>query len=518
MKKEPTQKTPSPLARKLISAGLIASVLVFAFYLRFENIDARPMHSDEAVQAYRVGEMLAGKTFVYDPQDFHGPTLYYFSFWLCKLFGITNFSEMTETLVRAVPAITGALACILIPLSFFGRKTGAVFIAGILLACSQIAFFYSGYFIQETILVVFTWCAAGIWFFRKKTIANAVLAGACAGIAIASKETWALAAAAFLLGGAGIALVRRHFREPQESAKQLGKRLAAATLSAGTLAALFYSSFGQNPDGPADFFVAFKNYFFAGTNAESPHAKPFLYYANLLLKEDKPILFIAFVNCFLFLLRAVFPTRNERKFQCAFAGSDFSKPVFIFATALALFVLYSIIPYKTPWCVLGIVPAIALLPAAATQSRVFKTVFDNLYPRTIIAVLLSGALFLIPFSGEIPSLRYEHCGEDLPEIVPAIEKAKEDFVAGGRNTNDFFVALAGPEYWPLPWYLRREKFGVWENLSQVPPQAAVVVAEVEAWAEADSAGTATKKSRTIFCAGLRPGVLIEARENFELAD
>lgn len=502
------------IIRNCLSAVIIAVALVYAVYLRFENIDARPMHSDEAVQAYRVGEMLAGKTFIYDPQDFHGPTLYYFSFWLCKLFSITSFSAMTETLLRAVPAVIGILGCVLIPLSFFGRKTVPVVVAGTLLAVSKISIFYSGYFIQEIILVVFAWCAAGIWFFRKKTITNAVLAGVCAGIAIASKETWLLMAAAFALGGAGIALLNRHFHKPKESVRQLVKRLCVATLAAGPVAALFYSSFGQNPDGLTDFFVAFKNYFFEGTDAESPHAKSFFYYVKLLCGNERLLIFVAFIFAVPFLLRVFFPSSKERKFGCAFDEKDFSLPLFTFMSELFILVFYSVIPYKTPWCALGIVPGIALIPATALNSRVLKSVYQRGLIRTIVSVFLFWLLCLLPSSGGFPTLAYEHTYKSISEIVPAIQKSKADFIRNGGKPEDFFIALVGPNYWPLPWYLRREKFGAWENLSQVPPQASVVIAEVEVWAEADSAETEIKKSRTVFCAGLRPDVIVEAREIF----
>lgn len=507
-------------ARNCLFAGTLATVFALAIYLRFTGIDTRPMHCDEAVQAYRVGEMLAGKTFVYDPQDFHGPTLYFFSFWLCKIFGIGSFAELSETFVRAVPALIGALGCVLIPLSFFGRRIGSVALAGCLLAGSHVAIFYSDYFIQETILVTFAWCAAGIWLLRKKTLLNALLAGICAGLAIASKETWILMAAAFALGGASITLVRTHFREPGEPAKQLVKRVAVAVLAASTTATLFYSSFGQNPGGIADFFVAFKNYFFAGTATESPHAKPFFYYLILLYRKSGWLLFFAALLGIDFFLRAFFPTKKEQKFQCVFNGKDFSETLFVFVTTLSLLILYSSIPYKTPWCVLGLIPGIALLPVAALDSRVLRTVYDKTvaYVRSITALVFFGSLFLFPFlfskQNANVDLYYEHSGKDILKIVPAIEKSKADFVANDNNPETFFIALVCPEYWPLPWYLRRERFGVWDSIDAVPPQAPVIIAAVDAWAEADACGATTKKSRTIFCAGLRSNVVIEVRENF----
>jgi len=44
-------------------------VALLGLLLRLPQLGARPMHTDEAVNAYIVGELLAGKTFTYDPQD-----------------------------------------------------------------------------------------------------------------------------------------------------------------------------------------------------------------------------------------------------------------------------------------------------------------------------------------------------------------------------------------------------------------------------------------------------------------
>ena len=199
--------------------------------------------------------------------------------------------------------------------------------------------------------------------------------------------------------------------------------------------------------------------------------------------------------------------------------SDFSKIVFTASATLAILILYSLLPYKTPWCVLGLIPGIALMPALVAESRVLRTIYENRIERGIIAIFLFWALCRVPDFGKSESgLRYEHPYDDIVKIVPAIEKSKANFIAGGGNPENFFVALVGPEYWPLPWYLRQERVGWWKTISEVPPPAAVTVAEIEIWLEADATGTATKKSRTIFCAGLRPGVIVEARENFVEAD
>jgi len=51
------------------------AVALFGLALRLPQLDARPMHTDEAVNAYIVGQLLAGQKYTYDAQDRHGPAL-----------------------------------------------------------------------------------------------------------------------------------------------------------------------------------------------------------------------------------------------------------------------------------------------------------------------------------------------------------------------------------------------------------------------------------------------------------
>lgn len=482
------------------------------------------MHVDEAVQAFKVGEMLAGGTYRYDPSDFHGPTLYFFTFWLCRIFGVESFAAMTETLVRAVPAFVGAVACVAAPLSFFGRKAAGTLLAGLLLALSPISVFFDAYFIQETLLVAFAWTAAGVWFFRKKSLCNAALAGTFFGLAVSSKETWILMAAAFACGMAADALVRRSFplEEASSDERSFAARAFVAAAAAGTVVALFYSSFGANPRGLADFFAAFKNYFFSVAGTDSPHAKPFFYYAALLLAEQAFFVAIACVVGVVFVWRALFPAAKERRFQCRFSAEDFSAPAFCSFASLVLLLMYSAISYKTPWLVLGVVPGLALFVGATAESRVLRTSFSASRMRTFAICAAAGAAFVcggfLRAQSDF-SLRYEHAPESLSEIVPVVAAAKRGFAEQGGNVECFFTALAGRETWPLPWLLRRERFGFWETLADVPAAAPFVVAETEAWEFFDAERpTSAKKFRTVFCAESRPGVVLEAREKIAVAD
>ena len=67
---------------------------MIALALRLPGLAKRPMHGDEAVNAVKIGED-EGKGYRYDPHEYHGPTLNYFSLipaWLGGRF-IVELSE-----------------------------------------------------------------------------------------------------------------------------------------------------------------------------------------------------------------------------------------------------------------------------------------------------------------------------------------------------------------------------------------------------------------------------------------
>ena len=75
--------------------------------LRFSDLEIRPMHTDEAVQAYRMGNLLEGDGFEYNPSDGHGPGLLLFSLPVTLVRGATSYLQLDETTLRLTPAIFG---------------------------------------------------------------------------------------------------------------------------------------------------------------------------------------------------------------------------------------------------------------------------------------------------------------------------------------------------------------------------------------------------------------------------
>ena len=73
---------------------LLAALL--ALGLRSVQLDSRPMHNDEAVNAIKFRNLWEGPGYRYDPAEFHGPTLAYSTLVWEKLTGAGDFARFTE--------------------------------------------------------------------------------------------------------------------------------------------------------------------------------------------------------------------------------------------------------------------------------------------------------------------------------------------------------------------------------------------------------------------------------------
>ncbi len=81
--------------------------------LRFYDLDLVPLHHDEGVNGNFLVRLVREGAYQYDPENYHGPTLYYFSAiipWITKLlFGSAardNYGLTTFT-IRLIPVVFG---------------------------------------------------------------------------------------------------------------------------------------------------------------------------------------------------------------------------------------------------------------------------------------------------------------------------------------------------------------------------------------------------------------------------
>src|ERR1035437_8919357 len=164
---------------------------MLALAVRLPQLGERPMHTDESVNAYLTGGLLAGEKYHYDPQDRHGPALFVLAEPIAKLLGAKNFSELTESQLRLSTVLTGTATVLLFGagVELFGFI--ACLVAALLFAFAPLPLYYNRYFIHESLFVAATLgLILSAWRASKTNAAPAAaLAGFCAALMLACKET-----------------------------------------------------------------------------------------------------------------------------------------------------------------------------------------------------------------------------------------------------------------------------------------------------------------------------------------
>ncbi len=124
-----------------------AAITALAFFLRFFWLGLKPFHHDEGVNGWFLTNLFRDGVYKYDPENYHGPTLYYITLAFTKVFGLETVP------VRWSVAIWGVL---IVVLAFFLRRyIGRIgtLAAAAFLALSPGLVFISRYFIHEIFFV-----------------------------------------------------------------------------------------------------------------------------------------------------------------------------------------------------------------------------------------------------------------------------------------------------------------------------------------------------------------------------
>jgi uncharacterized protein (TIGR03663 family) len=456
------------------SRGLFLVPVLLAAALRLPDLAARPMHADEAVHADKFGTLLEGGGYVYDPAEFHGPTLYYLTLPSAWLQGDRRYVEIDEVTLRAVPAVLGValVAAHLGTTPWLG--TAGALVAALLAALSPAMVYYSRYYIHETPLVLFTFAAllAGSWYLRRPGTLPALVAGACLGLMYATKETAPIAICS-MLAALGLTLAADHWSgkgPPSTWNLARGRDALLAVVAGLVVACLLFSSFFHNPAGVPAAVRALGSYAHRAS-AASWHFHPWHYYLDLL--AHFPAQGTPFWTEGLVLVLAVAGAAAGWS-RSAIPGAD-SRVVRLLAFyTLVMAVVYSAIPYKTPWCVLGLLHGMVLLAGAGAVFVV--SALRNRSPKAFVVVLLAAATVHLGWQAFEASFRfaadprnpyvYAHTSTDVFTIAARLRDLARAHPDGPAMP---VQVISGANLWPLPWYLRGFSQVAWWN--GVPEQA-----------------------------------------------
>lgn len=466
-----------------VALALLAALALGAG-LRLARLERRPLHNDEAVNAIKTGELWNTGRYVYDPNEHHGPTLYYAAAAFNRLTRAPDFNDFSVARFRVVTVLFGLGMILLLPLIADGLGRRGTAWAALLTALSPAMVYYSRYYIHEMLLVFAALLAlGGAWrYWRARKVAWAVVAGVGLGLMQATKETFVLswAAAVFALA---LNLAWNRYVDASAAPRRappLDRRHLAAGLGAWlVVVVVLFTSFFTNAGGPLD---SIRTYFpwLQRVGGDSPHLHPWNFYLHRLLWFDPGkgppsteglIVALALLGAY-----AGFDRKHLGR-------ADANLVRFLALYTLALAGIYSLIAYKTPWCLLGFWHTAILLAGVGTA-----VLWRKLRPPALRAgvgiLLVAGVAHLgwqawqaaVVYGADRRNpYVYAHTSPDVQRLVQTIEKLAQSHPAGKQ----MLIKVVAPEsdYWPLPYHLRNfSHVGWWQALPEDPYAPVMIVA------------------------------------------
>lgn len=442
--------------------SLALVVLVLAAVLRVWSLDLRPPHFDEGVNGWFADQIQRNGAFRYDPTNYHGPLHFYALFLSKTLFGRNLWA------LRGPVALAGlaTVALLLFPMRrFFPART--CLIAGLAMAVSPAFVYYHRDAIHETWLVLFLVMAFLGWVGLWQRRARADLWMAVAGVTgmILTKETYAIHLGCALLAWPCAKLWSEAFpsHDPVlERIGELGWREIALAVASGLAAIVFfYSATFFHFGDLRGLYLTFAAW--ATTGAENKgHLKTWSYWLGLMAGYEWFSL-LGLAASFRYLL----------------AAAD-SRLRGLSIYALGVLTAYTIIPYKTPWCVISIAWPFLVLGAAwvAEWMDVASTARGPVWlarAGAAMVVLALGAasghrawrLNFHDYANEHEAYVYVQTFENLSNFTdPILDLARQD--PKNLHLRGFIVCKSS---YPIPWLLGDfTRVGYYRGQRALPPE------------------------------------------------
>lgn len=415
-------------------------IMTLAVILRLWALDVKPPHFDEGVNGWFVDQMIQQGFYRYDPSNYHGPLYFYFLLLSEMLLGFNLWA-------LRLPAVLCSLAAVWWMFkfeAFIGRQGS--YIAALAMATSPAYVFYGRYSIHESSFVLFSilalWGLLSLWREGGKAGLYALIIG-LAGLFL-TKETYLIQIGCMLLAIPCLKFWERFFPSTDRAELAVQKWQGSQAAIAGGVALavllLFYSGFGMHWEGIKGFFSTLLAWTKTGLEGTA-HTKPehqigsfgFLnyYWLMLMARYEWPAL-AGLLACF-FLLR---PAPAVVRYM-AILGAG-------------LLLAYSIIPYKTPWCILSIIwPFYLVLGAVADQARL-RLAVPGAYFISLATLVPAVRVSFLEFDNDKEPYVYVQTYRDVANLLDPLQEARRHSPAL-RHEPGFILVES---YYPLPWLLR----------------------------------------------------------------
>ena len=299
---------------------------------------------------------------------------------------------------------------------------------------------------------------AWLWYRDTGKPRYLMLASASAAMLFATKETWIITVAVWLIAIPCTTIFLRLRNRADEIPpwlpehdlrKDAGSRrklyLQAAALFAA-IGILLYSSFFTNPRGILDSVLTFT--YWTKTGRTGIYNREWSTYFSWMWQEEAPILVLGLIGTAVALIRA----RSYLTVFCAF-------------WSIGIFTAYSLVPYKTPWLALSIILPLIIMAgdligqAYQPGTRAFTAVIAG--AAIVFSLYQAIDISFVNYDNDSYAYVYAHTKRDFLGLVNDID----EIAAANPAKKDIGITVMSPEHWPLPWYLREYKnVGYWGHI------------------------------------------------------
>jgi uncharacterized protein (TIGR03663 family) len=406
-------------------------IIGFGAFLRILLLGIKPPHFDEGINGWFVDQMTKSGFYRYDPTNYHGPLHFYVLFLSQTLFGRNLWA-------LRMPVVLVSTACIYLTLKFdvfVGRNVGRL--AAIAMAVSPGFIFYGRYSIHEVWLLLFSMLflfgLLGLWKFGTTNYLWFAGIG-LTGMAL-TKETYILHLVCAFLAVPATCISYKITPIPEaKPARQRWTSIDLVVVIAASVALIlfFYSGTFFNWPGVKGVYQTFATWFQTGKNGNG-HEKPAYYWLMLIVRYEIPVLIgIAF---------------------CIFcqAIKDLSLR-YLAICGVGTLAAYSIVSYKTPWCIISIAwPFLFLFGAAILAIPAKYWIVRNVSATIALCASLGSAIWLnyFRYTTDTEPYVYVQTYKDIDKLtIPLLKLARQNPISY-QLTGHMIRTSA----YPFPWIL-----------------------------------------------------------------
>jgi uncharacterized protein (TIGR03663 family) len=406
-------------------------IIGFAALLRFFLLGIKPPHFDEGINGWFVDQLVKNGFYRYDPTNYHGPLHFYVLLLSQTLFGRNVWA-------LRLPVVLVSITCVWLTLKFeplVGRNVSRV--AAMAMAISPGFVFYGRYSIHEVWLVLFSMLfilgLLGLWRFGTSNYLW------CAGMGLAgmilTKETYVIHVGCGAVA-AGVCYVSNKLNRVPDArpAKQTWDYVDLAVVIGTGAAAIvfFYSGTFFHWSGVKGLYQAYAAWFETGQSGHG-HEKPWYYWLKLIARYE----WLVLVGLLLCLFCQQFKNVSLRYLAIYGVGT---------------LIAYSIVKYKTPWCIISFIwPFLFILGAAVLVIPLRYRLATYVISAVMVCASLGSTIWLNYFrcTTDTEPYVYVQTYNDIYKLTrPVLELAR-------RNPTYYQMAghIIRPSAYPLPWIL-----------------------------------------------------------------